>query len=253
MPRRRSGRRLAGLLVGVLAGSMPGMPQRPAFAGAPCPIPDDLALKDIALPAAKHAVTVDHRLVILALGGAHTTATDAGDRSATYPAQLEADLRAALPETEIDVDSVSFPDSTAADIPPVLPSLIEKTGARLVIWGPGGRDIALRLDQREFIGAVDAGIQAARHEGADLILLDMTYLPAPTRMALIEPYREKLRNAAAEDRVPLLPRHDLMRLWSEDKTLNVQARDPNERERVAQRLFSCIAQSLAAPIATAVR
>jgi hypothetical protein len=44
-----------------------------------------------------------------------------------------------------------------------------------------------------------------------------------------------------------------MRLWSEDGTLNLAARDPLEREQVARHLFSCVAQGLAAPIAAAVR
>jgi acyl-CoA thioesterase I len=218
-----------------------------------CPIPDGLALKNISLPAAKQAVMSGHRLVVLILGGAHTAGDAAGDQAASYPGQLESELREALPEVEVSVKSEAFPGSTAADIPPKLPALLEKTGANLVIWGPGGRDIALRLDQDEFLSAVTSGIEASRGGGADLILLDMIYLPAPTRMAMIEPYRERLRLAAATEHVPLLRRYALMQRWSEDKTLNLQARDPAEQESVARRLYSCMAQSLALPIAAAVR
>jgi acyl-CoA thioesterase-1 len=247
-------RHVAGMLfAAILLAATPLAATSPVWADTPCPLPDSLALKAIPLPAARQAVMARHHLDILVLGGTLTAGTAAGDRSATYPARLEAELHAALPDITVTVVSEAVPGSTAADVPPKLPALLEKTGARLVIWGPGGRDIALRLDQGEFIGAVNAGIEAIRHGGADLILLDMTFLPAPTRMAMIEPYRARLRQTAIASHVPLLPRHDLMRLWSEDKTLNLEARDPVEREHVARRLFSCIAQSLAAPIAAAVR
>ncbi len=223
-----------------------------AWAETPCPVPDGLALKNIALPAARRAV-MDHRLVILTFGGALTAGAFAGDPGVTYPARLEANLRAALPGVDVTVRNEAKPGATAADVAPVLPELLKQTGANLLIWGPGGRDVALRLNQTEFQRAVDDGIAAARFAHADLILLDMTYIPAPTRMALVAPYRDRLRRSADDNHVPFLLRHDLMRFWVEDKTLNMSARTDEERTQVARRLFSCMAQSLAAPIAAAVR
>jgi hypothetical protein len=72
-------------------------------------------------------------------------------------------------------------------------------------------------------------------------------------MALIEGYREKLRAAAMASKVPLLRRHDMMRQWSQDGTLNLAARESEERDLVARRLFACVARSLAIPIAAAVK
>lgn len=92
-----------------------------------------------------------------------------------------------------------------------------------------------------------------RRGGADVILLDTTFVPSPARMVLIEPYRDRLLAAATANHVSVLRRHGLMRLWGEDGTLNLAARDPVERELVAQRLYSCVAQGLAGAIAAAVR
>ena len=69
----------------------------------------------------------------------------------------------------------------------------------------------------------------------------------------MEPYRERLLRTASGHHLPLLSRHDLMLRWSKDGTLNLDARDPAEQQRVARQLFACIAQSLAQPIAAAVR
>jgi pheromone shutdown protein TraB len=109
------------------------------------------------------------------------------------------------------------------------------------------------LDLAAFLTAVKAGIDAAREAGADVILLDTTFVPSPSRMAMIGAYREKLKIAATAAKVPLLRRDDLMRQWSEEGTLNLAARDPAERELVARHLFACVAHSLAGPIAAAVR
>jgi len=225
----------------------------PVLADEPCPMPEALRLHDIRLPASRAAWVQQHRLVILTLGGALTAGKFMNDPAATYPARLQAELRAELGAESITVINMAKPGNTAADISPSLPDVLVQTGANLVIWGPGGRDVALRLDQREFQRAVDDGIVATRGAGADLLLMDMTYLPSPTRMALVAPYRDRLRRSAEENHVPFLPRHDLMHLWADDRTLDLDARTDADRAQVARRLLSCMAQSLAAPIAAAVR
>jgi hypothetical protein len=224
-----------------------------SWAETNCPVPDGLALRDIALPAARQAVMADQRLVVLTFGGVHPAGSDSDALGATYPARLEAELAAALPRVQVSVTNEMPPGKTSADVPSRLPDLIAKTGARLVIWGPGSRDAAARVDPGLFFNAVSAGINAVRHAGADMILLDTTFFPSPARMAMIEAYRQKLLIAATANNIPLLRRHDLMREWSEDGTLNLGAHDQAEQERVARRLFSCVARSLAVPIATALR
>lgn len=226
---------------------------QPAQADAPCPIPDGFALHDVSLPAAKQEVATERRLTVLTFGGVHSAGAEAETQGATWPGRLQAALSAALPEIEVTVKNEVPPGKTAADVPAALPGLIAKTGARLVIWGPGGRDVAAHLDLDAFRDAVTGGIDAVRHSGADLILLDTTFVPSPVRMAAIEAYRERLLAGAAANLVPLLRRHAMMRLWSEDGTLNLGARDAAERELVVRHMFSCVAQGLAEPIAAAVR
>jgi acyl-CoA thioesterase I len=223
------------------------------WADTPCPIPDAMALHDISLPAARHEVVTEQRLIVLTFGGVRPAGADAVGKGATWPARLQAALSAALPEIRVTVANEPAPGRTSADVPAALPGLLAKTGARLVIWGPGGRDVAAHLDPGVFQAAVNGGIEAVRHGGADLILLDTTFVPSPARMVQIEPFRDRLLEAARTGDVPVLRRHGLMRLWGEDGTLNLAARDPAEREAVVRHLFSCVAQGLAGAIAAAVR
>jgi acyl-CoA thioesterase I len=225
----------------------------PVRAEANCPVPDNLALRDLSLPGAKRAVAETQHLIVLTFGGVIPAGPEAEALGATYPARLTAELTSALPQIKVTVVNETPPGNSSADVPARLPDLIEKSGARLVIWAPGGRDAAAHLDLGAFLKAVNNGIEAVRHAGADLILLDTNFVPSPTRMVMIEGYRQKLLTAAAANHVPVLPRHDMMRHWSEDGTLNLAARDATEREQVVRHLFSCVAKSLAAPIAAAVR
>jgi acyl-CoA thioesterase I len=228
-------------------------PDHRAWAEAPCHIPDDVALHDIALPAAKHEVATNQHLIVLTFGGVQPAGAEAEISGTTWPARLGTALRTALPQIQIDVRNEPPPGKTSADMPAVLAEMIAKTGARLVIWGPGGRDVAEGVGLDAFLKAVQEGIDAVRGAHADLILLDTTFVPSPARMAKIEGYRQILLSAAAEKNVPLLRRHAMMRVWSEDGTLNLAARDQTEREQVVRHLFSCVSQALAPPIAAAVK
>jgi|HubBroStandDraft_1064217.scaffolds.fasta_scaffold36124_3 hypothetical protein len=245
------GARLAGFVFCGLV--LTAFPIRRVRAETVCPIPDTLALHDISLPAAKREVEQNRQLIVLTFGGVSPAGADAETSGATYPARLEAELRAVLPGIDVMVKNEAPPGKTSADVPVVLSDLIAKTGARLVIWGPGGRDVAVRLDLDTFAEAVRDGISAVRGAGADLILLDTTFVPSPARMALIEGYRQTLLSVAMANNVPVLRRHALMRLWSEDGTINLAARDQTERELVTRHLFSCVARGLAVPIGAAVR
>ena len=219
----------------------------------PCPLPPDATARSFSLPIARRVAAQTHKLVILTFGGDHTAGTDAGAQGATYPARLEADLQAALPDLSVIVRNAGVPGSSAADVPPMLPDLIEKYSANLVIWGPGGRDIALRQDVRAFRDTITRGIDATRHGGADLVLMDTLFIPSTARMTVMEPYRAEIKKAAEASHVAFLPRHDLMKHWVETGTLNLAVRDATERQAVARRLFACIAESLAGPIASGLR
>ncbi len=222
----------------------------PVRADPPCPIPDDLALRRLALPAARTQTLLERRLVVLTFGGVHPDSAEGP--GASWPASFGAALSAALPGIDVVAANVAPPGATSADVPSALPNLIEQTGATLVVWAPGARDVG-HLAREAFRHAVADGIEAVRDHGADLILIDTAFVPSPSRMAAVEAYQDRLLAAAATGHTPLLHRHDLMRRWSENGTLNLEADAPTERNRVVRRLYACVAQALADPIAAAVR
>lgn len=224
-----------------------------AQAASPCPLPETLMLRDLALPAAKAALARDGRLVILSLGGAATAGDAAGDPAATYPARLQAALAAALPGKAVTMVNKASDRRNVATLPPDLAGVIRETGAQLVIWATGAREAGRNTDIDDYVARLESGVDTIRKAGADLILLDMQYAPSIARIVNFGPYRDALRGIATIRNVPLLRRFELMQRWNDDGVLNLDAQNSEERRLVAGKLFACIAAALAPPIAQAVR
>lgn len=243
-------RRLLYLLI-VLAVPQ-ALPLPAAHAAETCPVPEGLALRDVALPAVKRAVA-GGSLTVLMLGGAAMAGKAAGDEHMTLPARLEEALGAALPGVKLRVVNGGVPRATAESGVQRMARLLGESGANLVIWAPGAREAVLGLDVEPYVAALQQGIVTVQKAGADLILLDMQYAPSITRIANLAPFRAALAGTAAAHDVPLLARYELMMRWNDDGLLDLDARDSEERRMVARKLFGCLALALAAPIAAAAR
>lgn len=219
----------------------------------PCPVPEDLALRNIALPAARRAVADKSALTILVLGGTPMAGAMTGDPTTTLPAQLQVELTDALPGVRVRVVNGAVPRSSAEATVARMPDRLREIEARVVIWATGSREVAMSADLDPFFATLRTGIRTVRDAGADLILVDMQYAPSIARIMNNAPFRAVLLGIAAASDIPILPRYELMMRWNDDGLLNLDALDPQERQLVARRLFACLAVALSRPIAAAVR
>jgi hypothetical protein len=218
-----------------------------------CPVPPELALTDLKLPAAKAAVAEQKRLVILVVGGAASAGTPEHGPGYTYPTRLETHLRDQLPGVEISVAMRAAARRTSHVTVDRLAVDLEESGAQLVIWGAGAMEAGQRTDIRLLAKELDAGIEKVAAAHADLVLMDLQYAPNIARLVDLTPYRDITRSTGAEHGITVFDRYELMRTWNEDGTLNLNATDPKERLAVARRLSDCLAETLATGIAAAVR
>jgi acyl-CoA thioesterase-1 len=227
---------------------------RPASgASAACPVPPELALTDVKLPAAKAAVTAHKRLVVLVVGGAATAGTPAHGPDFSYPARLEALLRDRLPGVQVAVAMRAAPRRTTQATVDRLATDVADTGAQLVIWGAGAMEAGQRVEVQKLARELDAGIDKVASAHADLVLMDLQYAPNIARIVNLAPYRDATKSTGAAHGVVVLDRYELMRSWNDNGTLNLDATDPKERVSVARRLYDCLAEVLADGIAAAVR
>ena len=218
-----------------------------------CPVPDDLAHFNMALPAAQAEIAAQKRLIILAVGGGSIAGIAAGGAAFTLPSRLQARLRALLPGTDVTVVNRGVPGLPARDIAVALGAEIAATDARLVIWAAGGIDAAARQDIGGFSDSLQTGIDAAHQAGADVLLIDPQYAPSIARIVDLTPYRDAVQGVAAASGIGRLRRYDLMRGWSEDGVFDFDASGASDRVAVARRLFDCLASVLANGIADALR
>ncbi len=220
---------------------------------AACPIPDELAIGDIALPNSRAEIAADRRLIVLAVGGSSTVGGAAGGRAFTLPARLQGRLQAALPGIGIDVVNRGVAGASTRQVATNLAATIKATGARLVLWGVGGVDAASREDAGSFTDSLQTGIEAARVSGADILLMDPQYAPSIARILDLTPYRDAVQGVADAAGVARLRRYDLMQSWSDEGVLDLDVSAGSDRVAVARRLYDCLATVLADAIVESLR
>ena len=215
-------------------------------------MPDDTALHDIDLPHARAEVAARHHLDILVLGGGEMVGKAAEDESWTVPARLQARLQQALQGVQVRVVTRAAPHRTARASLHDLDADLSDLKPQLVIWSAGSSEAGRGSEVDTLADSLQAGIAQIREAGADVLLVDLQYAPSIARIVDLEPYRDAILRVGEAEGVPVLDRYELMRAWSTDGLLDLDAREPAARVQVARTLFDCVAAALSDPIAAAV-
>ncbi len=164
------------------------------------------------LPHVAQALAQDDALKIVAFGSSSTQGVGASSQQATYPAQLEADLRILLPHRPVVVENRGIGGEDAEDMMRRLPSILAEHPA-LIVWQTGTNDPLRDLPLDRFVALTRSGIAAIRASGADVMLIEpqdcKVFRNKPGALA----YRDALRAIAQELSVPLVRRYDLMQSW----------------------------------------
>jgi hypothetical protein len=223
----------------------------PAHA-ASCPVPDDFTFEATELPATAAAIA-KRDLTILALGGAATLGGPAGGAAFTYPARLQAHLQEALPGVKVTVTVRAGARETDAALLATLDTSLTTVKPDLVIWGPGGGAAARSDDLDTFLGTVGDVVSKIRLAGADLILMTLQYAPSVSRLVNLYPYRMAVIRGGDDAGVPVLDRYELMRFWSDNGFLNLDATDATDRIHVSRTLYDCLADILGKAIVDAAK
>jgi acyl-CoA thioesterase-1 len=223
----------------------------PSVFAASCPVPDPFVIADDALPAAKQAIA-GHALTVLVLGGAATLGGPANGTEFTYPSRLTARLSEAFPGLTVRMVVRAVTRQSDSDLENTLDAALASDKPALVIWGPGASAAGRGDDIDTFIGGVTGLVGKIRTSGADLILMTLQYAPSVARVINLVPYRVAVIHAGEEADVPVLDRYELMRFWSDNDVLDLDATDAGDRVKVARKLYDCMAEILVEGITGAV-
>lgn len=214
-----------------------------------CPVPPDALEDDARLPATAARLHSRQALTIVAIGGASTAGTAAGNgQTYGYPRRLEEAMRRRHPGMTIDVVNKGVARQTAADMVQRFDKDVVPEHPTLVLWETGTVDAVRGNDVNAFAVALQDGIAALRQHNFDLMLLNMQYNPSTGSVIDFGPYLEALRNAADFENVLLFRRYEIMRTWSENGTFDFVDVPRDRRTVLAQEVYRCLGEALAEAI-----
>lgn len=184
----------------------------PVLSAEACPA---LPAPIFALPATRAAMAEGRPLTILAFGSSSTEGYGASGPAATYPARLQARLRAALPGRRITVLNRGKGGEDVADMLARLRQDVLQTAPTLVIWQAGANAVLRRMDPVAFRAGMEEGLEQLRNAGIEVLLMDSQLAPRITAVPGHRRFGEILAQLAGERHLPLFSRTALMRTWQE--------------------------------------
>jgi hypothetical protein len=236
---------LPGLALGLLAAAASAAPE-PSIN---CRVPSDIVDDDPTLPLTAAKLKAKQPLRIVAIGGASTAGTAAGDGGANgYPRRLEEALRLRHPGMDITVVNKGVARQTTAQMVQRFAADVFAANPTLVIWETGTVDAVRGIDVDQFAAALEAGIAALREHHLDIMLVSMQYNPSTGSVINFEPYLEAFRHAADFDDIYLFRRYEIMKYWSETGVFDLANVPKDRRPQFAAEVYRCLGEVLAEAI-----
>ena len=232
----------------MLAASCAAGLARPAAAAGErdCAVPQEILFDDPKLKLTGEKLRAKEPVTIVAIGGASTAGTAAGDGAQFgYPHRLEEALRRRHQGVAITVINRGVPRQTTAD-------MVQRFAKDVYPGEPdaghlGDRHGRCRARQRcrPVRRRAGRGIAALREHNLDIMLVNMQYNPSTGSVINFEPYLEALRHAADLENVYLFRRYDIMKYWSENGVFDFVDVPKEQRVQLAERVYRCLAEAMA--------
>ena len=211
-----------------------------------CAVPREILADDPKLKLTGERLRARLPVTIVAIGGASTAGTAAGDGAQFgYPHRLEEALRRRHAGTAITVINKGVPRQTTQEMVARFAKDVVAADPTLVIWETGTVDAVRGNDVDEFADALAQGIAALREHNFDIMLVNMQYNPSTGSVINFEPYLEALRQAADLEDVYLFRRYEIMKYWSEADIFDFVDVPKAQRVQLADRVYRCLAEAMA--------
>jgi len=211
---------------------------------ADCKVLPDRFLFEPTLPGLVERLTAGKPVTIVAIGAASTEGRAGGGPDFAWPSQLGVALKRDFPAAAITVINLGKARQTAAAMEARFAKEVIPQKPNLVVWETGTVDAVRSVNIDAFWETLQAGIAMLRPK-AEVVLMDMQFSRRTHAMIDFEPYKNAMIQMADVYDVPLYPRNELMREWSESGEIDYSVQDNAARQAVARKLYHCIGESLA--------
>ncbi len=220
---------------------------------ADCKAPQDIVHLDEALPHLAARIAQKEAVTIVAFGSSSTAGAGATSVEATYPARLEAELKANFPGVPIRVLNRGIGGEDTTEMLQRFDHDIVAAKPDLVLWQLGTnailRDNGIDPEQPLIL----EGLRRFKAADTDVVLIDPQYAPKVLKDPDAEPMVNLIADLAHEQHVGLFRRFALMRYWHETHGVPFETFLSPDLLHMNDFSYGCTARYLGAAIAEAVR
>jgi acyl-CoA thioesterase-1 len=218
-----------------------------------CEVPPELMQVHAKLPHVAERLKARQPVNIVVIGGASTKGAAAGNPDLAYPHRLQLALAESYPDLPINVVNKGVPRQSAQQMVQRFATDVMPEDPVLVIWETGIADAVRGIDVDDFATALQNGVEEIKNRAIDILLVDMQFSRSTAAVIDFERYLTTVRRVGELNDVYVFPRFQMMRYWSEQNMFNFDEVAPEERARLAAKVYDCIGRKLAKAIRVAAK
>jgi acyl-CoA thioesterase-1 len=196
--------------------SSPAQSQTPP--AAECAMPADLVPTE-KLPHVAARIAYGEPIKIVAFGSSSTAGTGATTEAATYPSQMQAELQAMFPNSEITVLNRGVPGERVKEMSMRFKHDVLAEKPDLLVWQTGTNSALSHGDIGDYVDGLAHGVDKARAHGIDVILMTPQLSPRFEEAPQREAYLDYITRLAAFRDVPVIRRYEIMQYWLDSKQM----------------------------------
>jgi acyl-CoA thioesterase I len=199
----------------------------------------------------RRLVSARRAITIMALGSSSTAGAGATAPTASYPAQLEAELRARFPGIPITVVNRGINGEEAADMLRRFDNAASNDKPDVVLWQLGTNTVLRNHPIEEIDQALRDGLMRMKALGVDVVLIDPQFAPQVVGKRDAEGMVGLLAEASTSRSVDLFPRFKVMREWHEAEAIPFETFLSPDQLHMNDWGYACFAKLLGAAMAEA--
>jgi hypothetical protein len=230
----------------------------PAFACAQthsltCDAPKELIRLTLPLPRTAEHLAKHLPLTIIAIGSSSTYGAGASSRDASYPSQLQIDLRARFPGSQITVINRGVNGEEAREMLARFGEGVIKQQPDLVIWQVGTNSVLRDRDISPTAPLILQGVAQLKSFGIDVVLIDPQYAPKVLAKGDVEQMVYLISAAAKKSDVDLFQRFAVMHYWVEHDHMTFADFISPDQLHMNDWSYACLAKLIGSSIADAAQ
>jgi len=235
-----------------VAAAAPVQNATPPAASAPvCSAPRELTRFVHPLARTARRLASGAPLVIIAVGSSSTYGAGASSPAASYPSRLAVELKQRFPTRDITVLNRGVNGEETAQMLARFETGVLAAHPDLVLWQVGTNSVMRDHSLAAHAVLLREGLAQLKEAGADVVLMDMQYVPKVLAKSETPGMENQLAVAAKQGNVDLFERFAIMRNWYEVQHLPFEAFAAPDQLHMNDWGYGCVARLLADAIAEA--